>query len=62
MPQMKIKRTVVEFFNLLQILFKSTWADKVVNMKITVANGTCSDLVVTWKVDWELEYGMCVYL
>ena len=28
------------------------------NVDIVIVNGTCDDLTVTWKVDWNSEYGM----
>ena len=40
-----------------QIVAKAPWAGREVNVDVRIANGTCNDITVTWKVDWTSEYG-----
>ena len=54
-----------------QVSVKSSWAKREISVAVTTQNGTgntgtgntgtgnCSDLTLTWKVDWETAYGLC---
>ena len=41
----------------LQIVAKTPWADKKVNVTLTTSGATCADVTVYWKVDWQTSLG-----
>ena len=42
----------------MQVTVKFPFAGKNVDVSVTIGNGTCSDLITTWKEDWQTEYGI----
>ena len=43
---------------LLQVTVRFPFAGENVNVSVTIGNGTCSNLITTWKEDWKTEYGI----
>ena len=41
----------------IQIVAKASWVHKEVNVTLTTSGGTCADVTVYWKVDWQTPLG-----